>query len=72
MKELESKVTKILTNESKMFVSMLVKIKVYEKVGMGEYKLNHELPLRQIITMQVLRTWPMLVISYIDDVLIKL
>lgn len=37
MKGLESKVTKILTNESKMFVSMLAKIKIYEKIGMGEY-----------------------------------
>lgn len=42
IKGMESKVTKILTKESKMFVSLLNKIKIYDKFGIGEYKLCHE------------------------------
>ncbi|CAK57790.1 unnamed protein product (macronuclear) [Paramecium tetraurelia] len=66
MKGLDSKVTKILTNDQKMFVSMMLKIKIYDKVGLGEYHLSKEVTFGQIFSMQLLKTWPMLVISYME------
>ncbi|CAD8117510.1 unnamed protein product [Paramecium sonneborni] len=64
LKNLEQKVTSILTNEQKLFVSMIDKIKIYNQTINGEYHLTQDVPFGNIRTIQIFKTWPMLIISY--------
>ncbi|CAD8207494.1 unnamed protein product [Paramecium octaurelia] len=63
---LEQRANKILTNESKLFVGLADKIKIYDKKEEGEFLLFKDVSFGQICMLQIIKSWPILVISYVD------
>ncbi|CAD8108015.1 unnamed protein product [Paramecium sonneborni] len=59
----ESKVISIQTNENKLIVGLSDKIKIYERKANGDYQPIHEQSFGEISTMNILKKWPILLVS---------
>lgn len=57
---------KILTNESKLFLGFIDKIKIYNKTNFRELLFVNDILYDNINLMQIINTDTILVVSYID------